>query len=90
MGYIVLFALQVFWLVSACRKHKKIWPVMVCNVLSIGLSLGLLWYFDNLPGYGMMPGLSYFTEVFTSLIAAAAFCVLTLVTFFCWLYNRKK
>ena len=88
--YAVLFALQVFWLVWACRKHQKIWPVLVGNVLSIALSAFLLWYFDTLPGFGMMAGFAYFPEVFSSLCAIVAFTMLTFVTLLCWLFRRKK
>ena len=88
--YIFIFALQVFWLIRACRGHGKIWPVTVCNLLSVLLSAVLLWYFDTLPGFGVMPGFAYFPEVFASLCAVVAFAVLTLISFLCWLYHRKK
>ena len=88
--YAVLFVLQGFWLVRTCRKHKKIWPVLVGNVLSIALSAFLLWYFDTLPGYGIMPGFAYFPEVFYSLCAIVAFTVLSFITLLCWLFHRKK
>ena len=88
--YAALFVCQLLWLVWACRKHKKIWPVLTANILSIGVSVFLLWYFDTLPGYGMMPGLTWFAEVFYSICAAVVFAVLVLVTFLCMLYHKKK
>ena len=88
--YFVVFALQVFWLIKACLKKRSLKLLLVGNVFSILLSGFLLWYFDTLPGFGMMPGFAYFPEVFASLCAIVAFTVLTVITFFCRLYRRKK
>jgi len=88
--YILLFAVEVLWLVHTCRRKGKFWPVLTVNVLSAVLSGFLLWYFDTLPGFGMMPGFAYFPEVFASLCAAAAFTLLAFVTLLCWLLRMHK
>ena len=88
--YVILFALQVFWLARALRKKKRVGPVLVGNILSIGLSVFLMWYFDTLPGFGMFPGFAFFPEVFYSLCAIVAFTVLTCVTLLCWLLRMHK
>lgn len=88
--YAVSFVLQLAWLILACRKHRKIWPVLICSFLSAGVAAFLTWYFDALPGFGLMPGLAYFPEFFFSLCAAAAFALLTLAAFLCMLYHKKK
>ena len=88
--YILLFAAQVFWLIHTCRCKGKFWPVLTGNVISAVLSAFLLWYFDTLPGYGMMPGFAFFPEVFASFCAAAAFTLLSIVTLLCWLLRMHK
>ena len=88
--YIFLFALQVYWLIRSCIGRKRIWPVLMANVFCICLSCFLLWYFDTLPGYGMMPGFAFFPEVFASLCSAAAFAVLSIVTLLCLLLRKPK
>ena len=88
--YVILFALQVFWLVWSLRKKKRLGFVLVGNSLSIALSVFLMWYFDTLPGFGMFPGFAFFPEVFYSLCAVAAFTVLTFVTLLVWLLRRHK
>lgn len=88
--YLVLFVLQVGFLIRTCRRKGKFWPVLTVNILSVVLSAFLLWYFDTLPGYGMMPGFAFFPEVFASLCAAAAFTVLVFVTLLCWLLKTHK
>ena len=88
--YLILFILQVFWLIRVSIRKEKFWPVLITNVLFIVLSVILLWYFDTLPGYGLMPGFAFFPEVFASLCAAAAFALLTFVTLLCWLLRKHK
>ncbi len=88
--YIIVFALQVFWLIRTCRGKGKFWPVMVCSFFCALLAAFGVWYFDNLPGYGFMPGLAFFPEFFYSLCATVAFTVLTFVTLLVWLLRRHK
>ena len=88
--YLILFALQVLWLIRTCIRKRKFWPVLTANALSIVLSVFLLWYFDTLPGFGLIPGFAFFPEVFASLCAAAAFTVLSFVTLLCWLLRKHK
>lgn len=88
--YLILLAVQIFLLVRSCRARKGVGKVLILNICAIALSCFLLWYFDTLPGFGMMPGFAYFPEVLYSLIAAFVYAILTLVTFLCWLYRRKK
>ena len=88
--YVLLFAAELGWLIRSFRVKARFWPVITANLLSIALSVFLLWYFDTLPGYGMMPGFAFFPEVFASLCALAAFTVLTLVTLLCLLLRKHK
>lgn len=88
--YSILFALQVFWLIRSCIRKKKIWPVALVSLLSALLAAFGVWYFDNLPGYGFMPGLAFFPEFFYSLCAAGAFLLLTFVSLLCLLLRKHK
>lgn len=88
--YLLFFVLQVFLLIRGCRAKRGLGLVLILNIFSIVLSCFLLWYFDTLPGYGMMPGFAFFPEVMYSLCAAVLFAVLTLVAFLLWLYHKKK
>ncbi|MBQ7939284.1 MAG: hypothetical protein IJ281_02790 [Clostridia bacterium] len=62
--YILLLLLQVAALIFAiCRKSKAYWvSAWITEALSAALAWGLGVYYDSLPGYGIMPGLTYFTE----------------------------
>ena len=88
--YGLLFALQVFWLIRVCLRNGKFWPVLTANGLSAVLSGFLLWYFDTLPGFGIMPGFAFFPEVFASLCAALVFTLLSFVTLLLWLLRMHK
>lgn len=88
--YLIFFGLQVFTLIRCFRAKRHLGKLAVLNAASILLSCFLLWYFDTLPGFGMMPGFAFFPEVMYSLLAAVAFGLLTLVTSLCWLYCRKR
>ena len=62
--YILLLLLQVAALIFAiCRKAKAYWvSAWITEALSAALAWGLGVYYDSLPGYGIMPGLTYFAE----------------------------
>ena len=88
--YAILFAAEVFLLVRNLRKHRGLGLLLILNGASIALSAFLMWYFDTLPGYGIMPGFAYFPEVFYSLCAIVVFTVLTFVTLLIWLVKKHK
>lgn len=62
--YILLLAAQVTLLIFAIRRKSKAYWVSawITEALSAALAWGLGIYYDGLPGYGMMPGLTYFAE----------------------------
>lgn len=88
--YGIFFVLQVFLLTRSCRRGGKLGWLLAGNLLSVAVSAFLLWYFDTLPGFDMIPGFAYFPEVFASLCAAAAFGLLAVVTLLCLVLRRRK
>lgn len=62
--YILLLAVQVTLLIFAIRRKSiAYWmATWITEALSAALAWGLGVYYDSLPGYGIMPGLSYFAE----------------------------
>lgn len=87
--YGLLFLWQVFWLIQAWRRKGGWGRLLVLNIGATVLSFGAMWYFDTLPGFGMMPGWAYFTEVFYSLCAGAVYFLLTLISALCALLRKK-
>ena len=87
--YVLLFLLQLFLLVRCFRRRSGWGKLLAVNIVSTVLAFGAMWYFDTLPGYGMAPGWAFFTEVFYSLCAGAAYFFLTLISALCALLRQK-
>ena len=88
--YIAIFALQLFLLIRCFRRRTGWGKLLLLNIGATVLACTLGWYFDTLPGYGMMPGWAYFAEVFYSLCAALVFGIQSLVTTLGLLLRKKK
>lgn len=82
IAYIAIFVLQILLLISCIRKNTaKLWiSLLLSELLPLVVSFLLMRYFDSLPGYGFMPGLTYFGEVFFSLGASALYGVVLFVS----------
>lgn len=78
--YILLFALQVLLLVRYVRRGTRGGWLAVLEICSAVLAGVLMWYYDTLPGFGFMPGWSYFSEVFYSLFALVVYALMMLIT----------
>ena len=59
--YIVILIFQIILFVITIRKKtKKLWWILFsAELIPLLISLGLMIYYNNLPGYGFMPGLTY-------------------------------
>ncbi len=76
--YISLLAIQVpSFILAIRRKSKRYWvSLFVLESVSAVLAWRLGVWFDGLPGYGIMPGLSYLTETLLSYGAAILYGVM--------------
>lgn len=87
--YAALFVWQVMWFVSAIRRKKGWVRLLILCAMSMAAAFGCMWYFDVLPGYGIMPGWAYFQEVFYSLCAGVAYFIMTLIAALGALLQKK-
>lgn len=80
--YIVVLILQVVMLAAAVRRPaKRKWAFLyLCEAGAALAAWVLMRWYDNLPGYGMMPGLTYFAEAFFSMCAAGIYAVMLVVS----------
>ena len=92
--YLLLFVLHIFLQVQAIRKDsKKLWLTLFLVELVSTLAANRIQnYFDNLPGDGFMPGLTYLGEVVFSLLASMLYgiCFLVSSCIFIVREERKK
>ena len=82
IAYIAIFILQIALLVlSLLKKTKKLWiSLFLSEFIPMITAFVLMRYYDSLPGYGFMPGLSYFGEVIFSFGAAVLYCIVLFVS----------
>ena len=80
--YIVIFIFQIILFVITIRKKtKKLWRILFsAELISLLISIGLMIYYNNLPGYGFMPGLTYLGEVLFSFGAVVLYCISFLIS----------
>ena len=81
--YICLFILDLYLLVRALKPFsaRRLFVAYLSELGAFLAALIIMWFFDQAPGYGMMPGLSYIQEVFYSFCAAVLFAGLLLLSF---------
>lgn len=87
--YGILLAWQILWLILAFRKGKGWVRLLVLNVACTALAFFGTWYFNEMPGLGIMPGLAFFQEFFYSLCAGILFFILTLFSLLFALMRKK-
>ena len=87
--YAGLLIWQILWLVLAIRKRKGWIRLLILSVACTALAVFGTWYFNEMPGLGIMPGLAFFQEFFYSLIASVIYFVMTLVALLGALVQKK-
>lgn len=92
IAYFIILAAQITSLVFAVKKKTtKLWVgTFVAEIIPLILSIITMMYFNSLPGYGFMPGLSYLGEILFSFGAAALYAIMILVSFIVFLCVRKR
>ena len=63
---------------------------LIASLLSAALTWGLGAYFDSLPGYGFMPGLTYFAEALLGYGTALISLGIAALSGILWIVLRKK
>lgn len=92
--YILIFILQIVLLVKSIRRDsKKLWVrLFLLELIPMFIAIVLEKYYDNLPGYGFMPGLTYMGEVLFSFGASVLYGVSFLISacIFIVIEEKKK
>lgn len=90
--YILIFVVQIVLLVKAIRRNsKRRWIVLFAiELVPMLAAIVLKEYYNSLPGYGFMPGLSYLGEVLSSFLASVLYGVLLLVSISIFLIIEEK
>ena len=80
--YIVILIFQIIlFVISIRKKTKKLWRILFsAELVPLLISIGLMIYYNDLPGYGFMPGLTYLGETLFSLGAVVLYCINFLIS----------
>lgn len=79
---LLIFVLQIILLVKGVKKvENKYWiRLFLLEIFSIIIFIILLNYYESLPGYGFMPGLSYLGETLLSFTAICLYSFMLFIT----------
>lgn len=87
-----VFIIEIVLLVKFFKsKQNKYWLInIILEICFIIISIIIFNYYDNLPGYGLMPGLSYITQLLFSFGSCILNIVMLFVTICFKLIVKKK
>ena len=90
--YIVIFIFQIIlFAITIRKKTKKLWRILFsAELIPLLISIGLMIYYNNLPGYGFMPGLTYLGEILFSFGAVVLYCISFLISICSYIANSNK
>ena len=86
ISYLSVFIIEIVLLVKFFKsKQNKYWLInIILEICFIIISIIIFNYYDNLPGYGLMPGLSYITQALFSFCG----CILNIIMLFVTICSR--
>ena len=90
--YIVILIFQIIlFVISIRKKTKKLWRILFsAELVPLLISIGLMIYYNDLPGYGFMPRLTYLGEVLFTFGADVLYCISFLISIYMQLYCNFK
>ncbi len=80
--YVLALVIQIFLLIGCLKKPVRVrWSLLfLCELCALTSAVYFSFYYNSLPGYGMMPGLTYFSETMYSMAGAVVYLCMLLVS----------
>lgn len=88
--YIVTIILFIVTYIKCLKGKIKWYKLLLFESLAMLISYILMRYYDTLPGFGMMPGFTYFGETLLSLGAFYLFGIMLVVTFITYIIRIRN
>ncbi len=90
--YLLVFIIEIFLLVKfiKSKQNKYFFINIILEICFIIISAITFIYYDNLPGYGLMPGLTYFSHFMYSFLSCIINIIMLAVTVFLKLILKKR
>jgi len=86
-GYLVLFGVELVWLV---KVRRRLGGLMLLEAGSFVLAVVLINVFERLPGGGFMPGFTWMYHYLLSWMMAIVYAVMLVITLIVFLWRKKK
>lgn len=89
--YLTIFVVEIILLVKSIKnQNKKLWgTLIILEIFSVVVSVILYNYYEGLPGYGFMPGFTYFGEILVSFGMAIIYSITFFITICIMICKRK-
>ena len=80
--YLLALAIQIVMYAGCLKMPVRVrWSMLfLCEMCALTAAVYFTCYYNALPGYGMMPGLTYFTETLASMAGAVVYLCMLLVS----------
>lgn len=92
ISYLSVFIIEIVLLVKYSKsKQNKYWLInIILEICFIIISISIFKHYEDLPGYGLMPGLSYITQMLFSFCSFVLNIIMFLITICSRLIVKKK
>jgi len=90
--YLLALVIQIVMFAGCLKKPVRIrWSLLfLCELCALTAAVYFSFYYNSLPGNGMMPGLTYFAETMYSMAGAVVYlCMLVLSVLACVIMKLK-
>jgi hypothetical protein len=88
--YVIVFAIMIYQLIQCTRIQKKWMVLFLLEISSIVAAFVLTVIYENLPGFGFMPGLSYLYEIVISFCAGVVYFLVFIVSVLVYFFTKTK
>lgn len=87
---LIVFVIILYQLIQCIRTQKNWTRLFLVEISAIIVSFILTMMYENLPGSGFMPGLSYLYEIVVSFCAGAVFSLVFIVSVLVYFFTKTK
>jgi len=90
--YLLALAIQIVMFAGCLKKPVRVrWSMLfLCELCALTAAVYFSIYYNSLPGYGMMPGLTYFAEALYSMVGAVGYLGMLILSVLACLIVKLK
>lgn len=90
--WVAILIIFIVGLVKSTRsKEMKLWlGLFVAEFVMVFVARGMATYYDSLPGYGFMPGLTYLGEFLFCYVASWVYVIMLAISLIIYFIVKRK